>query len=138
MGDSVTVEIGIQESDLDEMKADIEFTAITAVVKPYRFAWHPQFQVRGSELFPVIEDSWQFTVLSECETQQHPTLCIQRWEVRMTVDKICDVVSSYDLDLYVKDDLADDYIDTPVLYTVNIAQAAVCGIVIQEVPLTGE
>ena len=55
----------------------------------------------------------------------------------MTVDKICDVVSTYDLVLTGENTLPPNQ-RVQLKYTINIAQKAVCGIVIQEVPVEGE
>merc|ERR1712157_162372 len=92
MGD-VGIALGLQESSLDTMQAEISFTGLTAIIFPWKLVVDPSFDVISE--FPVNSGS-TFVITEDCDPV-FGELCKQRWDVFMTVNKVCDVVSSYDI-----------------------------------------
>eukprot|EP00493_Phyllostaurus_siculus_P027075 UN27421 len=118
------------------MEAVISISMLTAVPYPWQLIVHDDMEIVSPYplLFPVVS----YTDI-EFEVNCVPTpdeLCVQEWKVGFVVDKICDVESVYDIKLHAENSLTAEV--AFVIYSFRVSQAAVCGILIQEVPLTGE
>ena len=85
--------------------------------------------------WPVIPGSGSFRITEDCEPTGY--YCVQKWEVKFTVEKICDVATKYALQFLGKNRNVPDRPAQTYWYEVTIAQKAVCGVVIRDVPLKG-
>jgi len=131
--DSLVVNFGLQESDLSTRQAVITINGITNVRWPWKLIDHENFTVLSTPEFPVSSNS-PLAISKDCNKVNNQG-CTQEWSVTFTVNKICDTVSKYDLLLWA-DNWDSDTIGSAI-WSVSVAQASVCGMVIQDAPLTG-
>jgi len=80
-----------------------------------------------------------FTVDNGCDNRVKGDRCTQRWNLKFLSEKICDKITSYNMDWY-GEQVYGEYAGTTgsLVYTINIAQASICGIMVDDAPLNGE
>jgi len=130
--DQIVVNFGLQQSDPAENKADVTLGGIVRVRSPWFLVDNPTMSVISE--WPVAGDG-TFVITEDCEPGGH--YCVQKWEVKFTVEKICDVATTYALQFLGKNRNQLDREAQTYWYEVTIAQKAVCGVVIRDVPLKG-
>jgi len=155
--DDIVVHFGLQQVKAEEMQAAVDLRGIVQLRFPWQLIDQAEMKVEpADEDFVVCADTAcsangtaSMEAKDEC-TKYQPSgdpkpyaqgdSCTQNWRVQMTVLKVCDVLSVYTFHFKAKRvnvPIADqEYVTAR--YTVTLAQAAVCGIVIEKVPLTGD
>jgi len=139
MVDSLTIGVGLQENDLDNLKANVVLEGISAINWPWAFVESDKFIVVSGADFPVDPDSCKFEIIEDCDfdPDDEDELCVQDWRTSFTVDKVCDVVSTYEAKMVAESGIAEGMFGF-LWYEVALAQAAVCGAVIEDVPIDGK
>lgn len=130
--DQIVVNFGLQQSDPQSGNADVTLGGIVRVVSPWFLVDNPQMQVVSE--WPV-DGPGTFEITEDCDATGY--YCVQRWEVKYTVGKICDVATRYALQFLGANRNQPDDPPATYWYEVTIAQKAVCGVVIRDVPLKG-
>jgi len=134
--DQIVVQFGLQQSNPQENKADVTLGGIVRIFEPWHLVDNPQmivvsdFPVEGPGTFEITDDT-------DCQGNPGDFYCTQHWEVKFTVEKICDVQTKYALQFLGKNRLRMERDPSTYWYEVTIAQKAVCGVVIRDVPLKG-
>jgi hypothetical protein len=131
--DAVTVQVGLQESDLDNMIAVINLNGMSAVNWPWKLITSDNFAMYSDHA--TQEES--FTITQDCDVDPNDPdeeMCIQGWNLAFKSEKVCEGISKYDMDWY--GEHPDGRVES-LLYTVRIAQQAICGIIMDDAPLDG-
>jgi len=131
--DQIVVNFGLQQSDPQMNRADVTLGGIVRVLSPWYLINNLEMNVQSE--WPVIPGSGSFRITEDCEPTGY--YCVQKWEVKFTVEKICDVATKYALQFLGKNRNVPDRPAQTYWYEVTIAQKAVCGVVIRDVPLKG-
>jgi len=131
--DQIVVNFGLQQSDPQQNRADVTLGGIVRVLSPWYLIDNLDMSVVSE--WPVIGDAGTFAITEDCQPDGY--YCVQKWEVKFTVEKICDVATKYALQFLGKNRNAPDNAPQIYWYEVTIAQKAVCGVVIRDVPLKG-
>jgi hypothetical protein len=131
--DQIVVNFGLQQSDPQQNRADVTLGGIVRVLSPWYLIDNLDMQVVSE--WPVIGNAGTFAITEDCQPDGY--YCVQKWEVKFTVEKICDVATKYALQFLGMNRNAPDNAPQIYWYEVTIAQKAVCGVVIRDVPLKG-
>lgn len=132
--DRFIMEVGVQEADMATMKSIIELGGGSSLNYPwYIVEDEDTFHITGTT--EAVEDV-SFTIKETCEHIEDQT-CTQSWDLRFTVDKMCDDVSQYQIYFALRSRLEPDKKEL-LAYNIFVAQAAACGVVISEGQIQAE
>lgn len=147
--DQIVVNFGLQESDANSGHAKVTLGGLVRVRLPWEFVDNPgevpAKQNTGEGMgvvsnWPVAEEPGAWVDFDGC-AEDSGLYCTQSWTAEFTVEKVCDIATTYGLEFMAKnrnipEDSPNFRLET-YWYQVTIAQKAVCGVVIRDVPLQG-
>ena len=99
---------------------------MSAVNHPWKLIERPPFEMYSDH---ETKDA-SFTITQDCDVDPNADdedMCVQGWNLRFKSEKVCEGISKYDMDWY---GIHPNGQIQSLLYTVRIAQQAICGIIV--------
>jgi len=132
--DQFVMEVGVQEADMATMKSIIELGGASVLNWPWYIVEDEEtFHITGTT--EAVEDV-SFTIKETCEAVDDQS-CEQSWDLRFTVDRMCDDLAQYQIYFALRSRLEPDKKEL-LAYNIFVAQAAACGVVLSEGQIQAE